>query len=79
MSITWVEKAPVRGGRLVKVGDTVSLAQTAPDFEMNKRFLGGQEGPFVVARVGRWDCGRHMIYLQMPGGSEPGIHTYDLE
>ncbi len=35
------------------------------------------EGPYLVAWIGLWPCGRHMLYFTI-GDREPGAHAKDF-
>ena len=77
--------------KLVKPGDKVILlspqemqqkrddkdeyfAQKHFDFLLN--WLG--EGPFTISWIGKWPCGRIMLYLKGAKSDEPGAYASDF-
>lgn len=70
------------GKRIVRPGDSVELIPpsgeqpTQQHFDFLHNWLG--EGPFTISLIGRWPCGRVMLYLQGTNGSEPGVFASDL-
>lgn len=93
MSIWKIDETKIgdgKGGwRVVRPGDTVKLlplelrekigdgygAQWHQDFM--RRFLEG-EGPYTISWIGRWPCGKPMIYLALHSGREPGVHASEF-
>lgn len=76
-----------RGGSVaVKKGNEVKLSpptdtsdsSTQRHYESNLRFLEG-EGPFTVSWIGKWPCGREVLYLKLPNGREPGAYASDFQ
>ena len=65
--------------RQVKAGDLVELLpadekpMTPAQHESLTNFL-GEEGPYEISWIGKWPCGRKMLYFKIPG-REPGAHA----
>jgi hypothetical protein len=93
-TIVWVDEALVHGGKKIHVGDMVDLVppdemykhpDKNPDEELHfnrrsfaneRRWLG--EGPYTVAHIGRWPCGRLMVYVKTKTSSGAGVYARDL-
>ena len=75
-----VNEAIVRGCRTVNPGDTVELVPNpSAGITFMKKWLG--EGPYTIAWIGQWPCGRCMLYLKTTSGDnsgEPGAHADDF-
>lgn len=72
--------------RLIRPGDQVRLipaSQRAQDRNAQQHFthlrdwLGGT-GPFTVSWIGRWPCGKNMLYLKGTKAGEPGASASDF-
>lgn len=87
-----IQQTTVFGNRFVRPGDEVALRrpdQYKPDPECGDYFarqqhallrewLGG-EGPFTIARMAQWACGRVMLYLNGQNGQEIGVYAVDFQ
>lgn len=69
----------VHGNRLVTPGDTVNLREKDVTEEKLRelRELHGN-GPFKVSSIGRWPCGKVIMYLKGTNASEHGVSAMDL-
>lgn len=82
-----------RGGtRLVRPGDSVELLPANPDdeyqevkgiylTEANHRFLQNWlgEGAYIIASIGKWPCGRVMLYVKTSTSSGAGAYATDFK
>ncbi len=58
---------------VVRPGDKVVLSTNFDDPEFMRSFLGG-DGPYTISWIGKWPCGRVMLYVKHPHG-EPGAYA----
>ena len=81
-TITKIDSTKLPSGknetRQIKAGDLVELlpadgrAMTPAHHESLTKFLG--EGPYEISWIGKWPCGRTMLYFNIPD-REPGAHA----
>ena len=72
MSIVWKPEVQLSSKRVIRVGDTVELLK---EKDFIRKMLG--EKPYIVAHIGRWSCGRYMLYFKTTDG-EPGFMASDF-
>ncbi len=89
-SLVRQQEAYVYGNKLVRPGDRVELlpvslrdkdkeygGYTAQQyFDFLRDWLG--EGPFTISWIGRWPCGKTMLYLKGAKSDEPGAEASDF-
>ncbi|MEK7583918.1 MAG: hypothetical protein AAB490_01625 [Patescibacteria group bacterium] len=78
------------GKRLIRPGDEVTLLPVnlreqdeehgdyfaRKEFDCLREWLG--DGPFTVSRIGRWPCGKIMLYLKGAKSPKPGAYASDF-
>ncbi len=84
------QEARIYGNRVVRPGDKVEILPVnlrekdeddsdyfaQKDFNDLRESLG--EGPFTILQIGRWPCGRIMLYLKGAKTDEPGAYASDF-
>lgn len=84
------QKTRIHGDRLVRPGDQVRLLPvnlrnydeeecdyfSQEDYDFHRNWLG--DGPFTISWIGRWPCGRIMLYLKGAKTDEPGVYASDF-
>lgn len=89
---TWIEETtlPDTEGNptTVRKGDKVNLADVGSIVDEEKKYFANRhadflrrwlgDGPYAISNMGRWPCGRVMIYVKTKISSGSGVHASDL-
>jgi len=78
------QEARVFDNRLVRPGDQVQVLPVKKDgddlaqqhYDSLRNWLG--DGPFTVSWIGKWPCGRIILYLKGAKTGEPGAFASDF-